>query len=150
MDNPEKLVTQDTQDEGKQIKNKPQHVLDITTRKQTKNNVNKTLGSLKQPEAKTNRTPGSLKQPEAKTNRTPSLYGKRNGHHNTEPTIKIIDPPVHIFVLREHHIPRTESNFSRKQQTQTQNNSIQAQLAQHTVDGDVVKCLNTNCKLERG
>ena len=35
MDNPEKLATQDIQDEEKQIKNTTQHVLDNTIRKQT-------------------------------------------------------------------------------------------------------------------
>ena len=34
-DNPEKLVTYDTQDEEKQCKNTTQHVLDTTIRKQT-------------------------------------------------------------------------------------------------------------------
>jgi hypothetical protein len=35
MDNPEKLATQDTQDENKQSKNTTQYVLDTTIRKQT-------------------------------------------------------------------------------------------------------------------
>ena len=35
MENPEKLSTQDTQDEDKQNKNTTQYVLDTTMRKQT-------------------------------------------------------------------------------------------------------------------
>ena len=35
MDNPEKLATQSTQDEGKQSKNTTQYALDTTMRKQT-------------------------------------------------------------------------------------------------------------------
>ena len=35
MENPEKLATQDTQDEEKQNKNTTQYVLDTTMRKQT-------------------------------------------------------------------------------------------------------------------
>jgi hypothetical protein len=35
MDNPEKLATQDTQDEEKQTSNTTQYVLDTTIRKQT-------------------------------------------------------------------------------------------------------------------
>ena len=42
MDNPEKQVTQGTQDVEKQNKNTTQYVMDIIIRKQMKNNVNKT------------------------------------------------------------------------------------------------------------
>ena len=35
MDNPEKLATQDTQDDEKQSKNTTQYMLDTTIRKQT-------------------------------------------------------------------------------------------------------------------
>ena len=53
MDNPEKLATQDTQDEDKQDKNTTQYVLDTTIRKQTQITEITYEPSYKQLEVKT-------------------------------------------------------------------------------------------------
>ena len=70
MDNPEKLATQDTHNEGKQNRNTTQSVLDTAMRIQTQT-------------TRAGNAP-SYKQLEAKKNRPPFVCGHRNGHHSTE------------------------------------------------------------------
>ena len=56
MENPEKLATQDTQDEENINKSTTQHVLDTTTRKQIQTTQIRRDPSYRQPEATMNRT----------------------------------------------------------------------------------------------
>jgi hypothetical protein len=56
MENPEKLATQDTQDEENINNSTTQHVLDTTTRKQIQTTQIRREPSYTQPEATMNRT----------------------------------------------------------------------------------------------
>ncbi len=88
-DNPEKLTTQDTQDEDKHNKHTTHYVLDTTMHKQPHNTL-----CAGHHYAQTNthhtmcRTPictnKQNKQPEIKTTRTQLLCCNRNRHHNKE------------------------------------------------------------------
>jgi hypothetical protein len=67
MDNPEKLATQDEENQNRKT---TQYVLKTTVRKQTQITLIRHVPFYKQLEVKTNQTSFS--------------YGKRTGHHDTE------------------------------------------------------------------